>query len=140
MTTTIWMPSVAIDVMLLHHPHKELRSILWPLAVWLFFVTFIGSHIATGMGYISNKRNATNSTSNAFTAGVTGGVPPVPVAVGTDKRLVPVDLAGILGLLWASVAIAAGPGPINDGPVAVVGYLSAGWQVLSVIVAISESS
>lgn len=38
-----------------------------------------------------------------------------------------------------SVAIAAGPGPVNDGPVMVVGYLGAGWQALSVVAAISES-
>ena len=138
MTATIWVPRAVLNVVLLSHPREEvLRSVLWPLAIWLFFTTFIGSHISTRIGYISNKHHATSSA--AATTGASGSVAPVSVAVGTDKRLVPVDLAGVLGLLWASIAIAAGPGPINDGPVVVVGYLAAGWQALSIIAAISES-
>jgi len=148
MTTTIWMPAAVINVMVLYHPHEEvLRSILWPLAIWLFFTTFIGSHVSTRIGYISNKfkYNTTKSAVHAATAtaGATRDVPPAPApanpAVGTDKRLVPVDLAGVWGLFWVSIAIAAGPGPVNDGPVVVVGYLAAGWQALSIIAAISES-
>jgi len=137
MTATIWMPGAIIDVVRLYHPHKEvLSSISWPFAVWLFFINFFGSHASTRVGYISNKRNITSSAAHATTS---TEAPPVNVAVGTDKRLVPVDLAGVLGLFWVSVAIAAGPGPVNDGPVMVVGYLGAGWQALSVVAAISES-
>jgi hypothetical protein len=141
MTATIWMPGAIIDVVLLYHSHKDvLRSILWPLAVWLFLVNFLGSQVSTRVGYISNKRNATNSAVRATTSATTSAeAPPVNVAVGTDKRLVPVDLAGVLGLFWTSVAIAAGPGPVNYGPVVVVSYLGAGWQVLSVVAAIGES-
>jgi hypothetical protein len=138
MTATIWMPSAIIDVVLLYHNYQEaLRPIVWPLAVWLFFINFLGSHVSTRVGYISNKRNATNSAVHATTAGA-AEAPPVQVAVGTDKRLVPIDLAGVLGLFWVSVAIAAGPGPVNEGPVVVAGYLGAGWQALSIIAAISE--
>lgn len=144
MTATIWMPGAIIDVALLHHKYEDvLHSIIWPFAVWLFFINFLGSHASTRVGYISNKRNVTTSAARATTtdaeAGEVAEAPPVNVAVGTDKRLVPIDLAGVLGLFWVSVAIAAGPGPVNDGPVLVVGYLGAGWQALSVIAAISES-
>jgi len=141
MTATIWMPGAIIDVALLHHKYEEvLRSIIWPFAVWLFFINFLGSHASTRVGYISNKRNVTISAARATTTDAEAAeAPPVNVAVGTDKRLVPIDLAGVLGLFWVSVAIAAGPGPVNDGPVLVVGYLGAGWQALSVIAAISES-
>lgn len=140
MTATIWMPGAIIDVTLLYHPQQEvLRSIVWPLAVWLFFINFLGSHLSTRLGYISNKRNVTDSAFRAANPTASDEAPPVNVAVGTDKRLVPVDLAGVLGLFWVSVAIAAGPGLVNHGPVMVVGYLGAGWQALSVIAAISES-
>lgn len=142
MTGTIWVPRAVLNVVLLFHPREEvLRSILWPLAIWLFAITFIGSHISSRIGYIANKHHATSSAAAAATAGAggaSGSAAPVSVAVGTDKRLVPVDLAGVLGLFWVSIAIAAGPGSINTGPVAVVGYLAAGWQALSIIAAISE--
>src|SRR5258706_1480609 len=109
MTATIWMPSAIIDVVLLYHPPQEvLRSTVWPLAVWLFFINFIGSHFSTRLGYISNKRNVTDSAFHAANPTTSDQAPPVNVAVGTDKRLVPVDLAGVLGLFWVSVAIAAG--------------------------------
>lgn len=138
MTATIWMPGSIIDVVLLyHHAQEVLRAIVWPLAVWLFFINFIGSQVSTRLGYISNKRNVSDSAAHATTT--SAEAPPVNIAVGTDKRLVPIDLAGVLGLFWVSVAIAAGPGPVNDWPLMVVGYLGAGWQALSVIAAISES-
>ena len=146
----IWIPGAAIDLELLRHPDEELRLIRWRYATWLFSVMIIGSQISTRIGYIANKRNVTNTndatagtagtTGTTGTAGTAGGVPPVSnAAVGTDKRLVPVDLAAVLGLFWVSIAIAAGPGPVNDGPVVVVSYLCAGWQALGIIVAISES-
>ena len=142
MTATIWMPSAIIDVMLLYHPQQEtLHSFVWPFTLWLLFINFIGSHCSTRVGYISNKRNVTDSAFHATTA-TTSEEAPAPranVAVGTDARLVPVDLAGVLGLFWVSVAIAAGPGSVNVGSVAVVGYIGAAWQALSVIGAIGES-
>ena len=138
MTATIWVPRAVLNVVLLFHPREKAHSsFLWPLAIWLFFITFIGSHLSSRVGYISNKHHATRTAAAA--TGASGSTAPVSVAVGTDKRLVPVDLAGVLGLFWVSVAIAAGPGQINDGPVVVVGYLAAGWQALSIIAAISES-
>ena len=138
MTATIWMPGSIVDVMLLyHHDQDVLRAIVWPLAVWLFFINFVGSQVSTRLGYISNKRKTSESAVHATTT--SAEAPPVNVAVGTDKRLVPIDLACVLGLFWVSVAIAAGPGPVNNGPVMVAGYLGAGWQALSIIAAISES-
>ena len=140
MTAAIWMPSAILDVILLYHPPQEaLHSFGWPFTLWLLFTNFIGSHLSTRVGYISNKRKHTDSASHTTTATTSEGAPSANVAVGTDVRLVPVDLAGVLGLFWVSVAIAAGPGDVNDGAVLVVGYIGAGWQALSVIGAIGES-
>ena len=141
MTATIWMPSAIIDVMLLYHPQQEtLHSFAWPFTLWLLFINFLGSHCSTRVGYISNKRNVTDSAFHATTATTIEEARPANVAVGTDVRLVPVDLAGVLGLFWVSVAIAAGPGSVNESVVLeVVCYIGAGWQALSVIGAISES-
>jgi len=48
-----------------------------------------------------------------------------------SSRTIPIDLAAAIGLFWASLAVAAGNGPINRGPVMVIGYIGALWQALA---------
>lgn len=53
-------------------------------------------------------------------------------------RTIPVDLAAVIGLFWGTLAVAAGTGSVNWGPVMVIGYIGTLWQALALFGSIGE--
>lgn len=122
----VHIPSTLIILITTYHPHTNADAIAWPFAWWILFVNIAGSHIATRRARRLKKANAKN---NALQIQISerGG----DVTQEESERTIPVDLAGVLGLFWGTLAIAAGTGSVISGPVIVIGYIGTLWQALA---------
>ena len=130
----VHMPSALVVLITTYHPHANLDAIEWPLAWWIFFINLFGSYFATRTGYNVKRANASNTALQLHVAEHEGSEPV------TTTKTVPVDLAAVIGLFWASLAVAAGTGSVNWGPVMVIGYIGAMWQALALFGGLGESS
>jgi hypothetical protein len=127
------MPSALITLIAAYHPDANFDAIEWPLAWWIFFINLFGSYFATRTGYIVKRANETNS---ALQLQLTSE----GQEIERSSRTVPVDLAAVIGLFWATLSVAAGTGSVNWGPVMVIGYIGALWQALALFGGLGESS
>ncbi|KIM26919.1 hypothetical protein M408DRAFT_330291 [Serendipita vermifera MAFF 305830] len=121
----VHMPSALIVLITTYYPNANLDAIEWPLAWWMFFINLFGSYFATRTGYSIKRANESNTALQLNIANEEG------VEQRTTPKTVPVDLAAVIGLFWASLAVAAGTGSVNWGPVMVIGYIGAMWQALA---------
>jgi hypothetical protein len=123
----IHIPSTLIIVITTYHENANLDAIEWPLAWWILIVNLIGSHVATRRKLFNQKKAAQlNNALQIQIANTNDGVPSSPPV--QEERMIPVDLAAVIGLFWGTLAIAAGTGSVNWGPVMVIGYISTIWQ------------
>jgi hypothetical protein len=129
----VHMPSALITLIAAYHPDANFDAIEWPLAWWIFFINLFGSYFATRTGYNVKRANETNS---ALQLQLTNE----GQEIERSSRTVPVDLAAVIGLFWATLAVAAGTGSVDWGPVMVIGYIGALWQALALFGGLGESS
>ncbi|CAG7854811.1 SubName: Full=Uncharacterized protein {ECO:0000313/EMBL:CCA68699.1} [Serendipita indica DSM 11827] len=125
--TIIHMPSTLIILITHYKPHANLDAIEWPLAWWILIVNVAGAHIATRRAVETARANEANSQLRAQRA--SAGLSRTYSRRG--PKSVPVDLAALIALFWGTLAVAAGTGTVNYGPVSVFGYISALWQALA---------
>ena len=130
----IHIPSTLVILINAYPPNANLRAIEWPLALWILIVNITGSQVATRRG--PRPRQATQSN-NALHLQVSEDGDDTVETQEAD-RTIPVDLAAVLGLFWATLAVAAGTGSVNRGPVMVVGYIGTLWQALALFGSIGE--
>lgn len=131
----VHMPSALIVLITTYNPHANLDAIEWPLAWWIFFINLFGSYFATRTGYSVKRANASNSALQLNITDEDGGE-----RTTSTKKTIPTDLAAVIGLFWASLAVAAGTGSVNWGPVMVIGYIGAIWQALALFGGLGKSS
>jgi len=130
----IHIPSTLVILINAYHPNADLHAIEWPLALWILIVNITGSQVATRRE--PRPKQATQSN-NALHLQVSEDGDDTMETRDAD-RTIPVDLAAVLGLFWATLAVAAGTGSVNQGPVMVIGYLGTLWQALALFGSIVE--
>ncbi|PVF93990.1 hypothetical protein CPB86DRAFT_834831 [Serendipita vermifera] len=138
----IHIPATLVTLITTYYPHANLDAIEWPLAWWIFIVNLFGGHIMTRAGYSSKRAREVNS---AFQAQAARDPSPGPSPNGStptngsgSPHYIPVDLAAVIGLFWGTLAVAAGTGSVNWGPVMYIGYLGAVWQGLALFGALGK--
>jgi hypothetical protein len=130
----IHIPSTLVILIKAYHPNANLDAIEWPLACWFLIVNVIGSQVATRRGLRVRQANQAN---NALHLQISEHDGDAVETRGAD-RTIPVDLAAVLGLFWGTLAVAAGTGSVNCGPVMVIGYIGTLWQALALFGSIGE--
>ncbi|KAG8866210.1 hypothetical protein FRC20_008950 [Serendipita sp. 405] len=125
----VHIPSTLIILITHYKPHANLDAIEWPLAWWILIINVAGSHIATRRAYVSARASQVNSQLQVQIAARNGE--DTSSLHSREQRSVPVDLAAVISLFWGSLAIAAGTGTVNHGPVSPLSYISALWQALA---------
>lgn len=123
----IHIPATLIILITSYHPDPHLDAIEWPLAWWILIVNIIGGHIATRTGYSAKRAMVVNNQLRLQISERGGDLE----RAEDPHRTIPVDLAAVIGLFWGTLAVAAGTGSVNWGPVMVIGYIGTLWQALA---------
>ncbi|KAG8803807.1 hypothetical protein FRC17_006110 [Serendipita sp. 399] len=130
------IPSTLVILITHYKPHANLDAIEWPLAWWILIINVAGSHIATRRAYVSARASQINTQLQAQISTQNGD--DNGSMHSREQKSVPVDLAAVISLFWGSLAVAAGNGTVNQGPVSVLGYISALWQALALFAPLVE--